>query len=103
MIDTNKCVFEKSSQDNEYGTVYYFIYPKCGMDETEFYSEEDYGNVVSTCISLTIAPDGYAYMQMSPTVENDDMLSDVDWRDLYKDENYDDSTINRLLKIVKEN
>ncbi len=101
MIDVNKCKFEEMHKDAEYGTVYYFIYPKEGMNEVEFYSEADYGNVVSTCVSLTVADDGNYYMQISPTIEEDDMLSDVDWRDLFLDENYTERTINELLRIVR--
>ena len=102
MIDVSKCTFEEKYSDKEYGTVYYFIYPKDGMDETEFYSEEDYGNVVFTCISLTVSDNGDYYMQMSPTVDEDDYLSDVDWRDLFPGINYDCGIVAELMKIANK-
>ena len=102
MLDISKCTFEEKYSDKEYGTVYYFIYPKDGMDETEFYSEEDYGNVVFTCISLTVSDDGDYYMQMSPTVEEDNCFSDVDWRDLFPSVNYDESIVFELRKIANK-
>lgn len=104
MIDTSKCVFEESCETPAYNEVtYYFTYPK-EMDIVEFYSEEDYGNVVSMCIALTEV-EGVEYtMSISPTVLDDEdgneMLSDVDWHNLYYGYHYDDDTVLRLLKIA---
>ena len=96
MIDVSKCEFEESHKDSEYGEVYYFTYPK-DLDETEFYSEEDYGNVFCMCISLTVQGTGERYLAMSPTVEEEDCLTDVDWRDLYEGINYDADIIPKFL------
>ena len=100
MIDINNCHFEESAHlENE--TVYYFTYPK-DLSETEFYPEEDYGNVVSMCISLTVSNDNKLeyYMQMSPTIEEGSSLIDVDWRDLYIGENYTDDMVSSLLNLT---
>lgn len=103
MIDINKCKFEEKFRNDFYEeTVYYFTYPKEGMNEIDFYPEEDYGNVVGTCLSLTMLDNGDYYMQMSPTIAEDEMLSDVEWRDLYEDFNYDYLTVKNLLNLVKE-
>ena len=105
MINPNMCELEDTHYDGECKCyVAYFIYPK-DMSICEFYSEEDYGEVVSMCISVTKYEDGSCYMQASPTVrEFDDageMLCDVDWRDLYEGIHYTDSAMNALL--VKAN
>ena len=104
MINTKECVFEEKCEDGYYGwnTVYYFVYPKEGMNEIDFYPESDYGNVVFTCISLTILDDGSYYMQMSPTVEDDNCYSDVDWRDLFPGINYGDDIVRKLIKIANK-
>ena len=103
MINVSKCEYEEYFRDEDNNcTVYYFIYPK-DLGETEFYSEEDYGNVVSMCISLTMEDGGGFYMQMSPTVEEDDVLTDVDWRSLYLDINYTEDTIQQLLDLAPYN
>ena len=100
MIDVSKCVYEDSYDNPEYDEVtHYFVYPK-DLGETEFYSEEDYGNVVSMCISLTINPDG-TMLCMSPTVDEGDYLMDVDWRDLYEGINYTDSMIDQLVRMAR--
>lgn len=101
MIDINKCKYEESFTD-EFGiTVHYFIYPKEGLNEYgDFYGEEDYGNVVSACLSLTVNPDGECYLQLSPTVEEDNALMDVDWRDLYEDIHYSEDTVLALIKLI---
>lgn len=101
MIDVNKCTYEESFTDEFGSAVHYFIYPKEGLDEYgDFYGEEDYGNVVSACLSLTVEPDGEYYMQLSPTVEEDNALMDVDWRDLYEGIHYTIETVKSLLKVV---
>lgn len=99
MIDISKCEFEESHKD-ENCTVYYFTYPK-DLNETDFYIEEDYGNVFCMCISLTVLEDGECYLAMSPTVESEDCLMDVDWRDLYEGINYDRDIIPKLLNKAK--
>ena len=100
MIDPNKCEFEESCKTLD-GTVFYFEYPK-DMEETEFYPERDYGDVVNMCVSIIVGDDGVYCVQMSPTVRTEYkgnvMLSDVDWRDLYPDVNYTDPMIIQLLK-----
>ena len=100
MIDANKCEYEESHHDVMCGhDVHYFTYPK-DMNETEFYPEEDYGNVSCMCISLTCYSDGEITLQMSPVVEDEDCLIDVDWRDLYEGVNYTEAAINELLRKV---
>lgn len=99
MIDVSKCEFEESFR-GENCTVYYFTYPK-DLTETEFYSEEDYGNVFCMCISLTVLEDGECCLAMSPAVEEVDCLMDVDWRDLYEGINYQPETILALLNMAK--
>ena len=102
MIDVSKCEYEESFRDEDNNcTVYYFTYPK-DLGDTEFYSEEDYGNVVSMCISLTADDGGGFYMQMSPTVEEDDVFMDVDWRSLYLDRNYTEETVQQLLDMAPD-
>lgn len=102
MIDVSKCEFEELHKNPEYEeTVYYFLYPKC-LDETEFYSEEDYGNVVGMCISLTVNDNGDYYVAMSPTVDEGDCLFDVDWRDLYEGINYSEDTVRFLLNMANK-
>lgn len=97
MIDPSKCEFEEAIHDSEFGPVYYFTYPK-DLSETEFYSEEDYGNVVCMCISVSVLSDGTFCLAMSPTVEEGDAMFDVDWRDLYPGVNYDEAIFLKLLK-----
>lgn len=99
MIDINKCEFEESFEDNETGdTTYYFLYPK-DFTEIEFYAEEEYGNVVCMTISISVQPDMDIYVQMSPTVDEGDALYDVDWRDLYENENY---MFDDIIKLINE-
>lgn len=99
MIDVSKCEFEESFADEEC-TVYYFTYPK-DLSETEFYSEEDYGDVFCMCISVSVYDNGDCFLAMSPTVEDGDCLMDVDWRDLYEGENYLPEFIPALLEKAK--
>lgn len=100
MIDVSKCCFEECFTDEEC-TVFYFTYPK-DMKETEFYSEEDYGNVVGMCISLSVYQFGDYCMAMSPTILEGDSLIDVDWRDLFEGENYLPEFIPALLEKAYE-
>ena len=100
MIDASQCVYEDTFNNPEYNeVVHYFLYPK-DMDMVELYSEEDYGNVVCMCVSLTEVEGVEYYMAISPTVEEDGCRSDVDWRDLYYGIHYNDDTVLRLLKLV---
>ena len=41
-------------------------------------------------------------MQMSPTVDEDDCLIDVDWCDFFSSVNYDDSIVFELIKIANK-
>lgn len=101
MIDVSKCTFEETYTDGECECdVYYFVYPK---DFGELFPEEDYGNVVSMCLSLTVWSDGQTGLQISPTVEEGDCLSDIDWRDLRLDIDYTEDTIQALLNLAKRN
>lgn len=102
MIDAGKCEYEEGFRDEDLGIdVFYFIYPK-DLSETEFYPEEDYGVVVSMCISLTIFDGGDIMLQMSPSIQEEDRLVDVDWRDLFDGENYTDTTIELLLDKTRK-
>ena len=38
---------------------------------------------------------------LSPTVEDNDMLFDVDWRDLYYGEDYDEELLDELEGLVQ--
>ena len=38
---------------------------------------------------------------LSPTVEDNDMLFDVDWRDLYEGEDYDEELLDELEELVQ--
>lgn len=99
MIDPTKCKYEETHEDPlDRTSVHYFTYPKEGLEEYgDFYGEEDYGNVVSACISLTRDARGNCYLQMSPTVEYEDCLMDVDWRDLYEGRHYNAEIVLALL------
>lgn len=102
MIDVSKCEFEEAYDDPECGeAVYYFTYPK-DMDEVEFYSEEDYGNVICMTVALTRNEYGECYLAMSPTTEEGDNLCDVDWRDLHLGLNYTEKDLETLLRIGHE-
>lgn len=95
--------FEEEYNDEAYEqNVFYFILPKSYMSEIDFDDIEDYGNVVSMCVSLTVPYSGRDYyMQMSPTVEEEFGLEDVDWRDLYLDFNYTDDLVAKLIELAK--
>lgn len=98
MIDINKCEYEEMYRNAEEGfTVYYFTYPK-DLSVREFDPEGSYeGCVCAMCISLTVYDDGEPDLQMSPTIEYEDGLLDVDWRDLYEDVHYTSDMIPALI------
>jgi hypothetical protein len=100
MIDPAKCEFEESHEFDGIIT-HYFTYPIDFEVYEDFYSKEDYGNVVSMCISLTCGMRGEYRMAISPTVEYEDTLTDVDWRDLYDGRHYNDNIVFALLEKVK--
>ena len=57
-------------------------------------------NVVSTCLAFFYNEDT-VYLMLSSTVEDNDMLFDVDWRDLYKGEDYDEELLDELEGLVQ--
>lgn len=57
-------------------------------------------NVVSTCLAFFYNEDT-AYLMSSPTVEDNDMLFDVDYRDLYEGEDYDEELLDELEGLVQ--
>lgn len=99
MLDVSKCVYEETYHSEE-GTAHYFICPKEWLNEHDFYPEEDYGNVVSTCLALFYNEDD-ACLMLSPTIEEDGTLFDVDWRDLYEGEDYDYELLDKLERLVE--
>lgn len=101
MIDVSRCNFEEAyiNSVDEFA-VFYYYYPK-DLSEVEFCSEEEYGEVVFSCIALTIYPDRYVTMQMSPTVIEDGVVVDVDWRDLEADVNYTYDDVYKLVKLTE--
>ena len=98
MIDVSKAVHEDTFFDDNYGTrTFYFRYPK-DMSLADFQPEKEYGTVVSMCIALEVDLAGrFVGMMASPTVE-DEGLYDVDWVDLDYCVQYDEGTINQLLR-----
>ena len=57
-------------------------------------------NVVSTCLAFFYNEDT-VYLMLSSTVEDNDMLFDVDWRDLYEGEDYDEEILDELEGLVQ--
>ena len=57
-------------------------------------------NVVSTCLAFFYNEDE-EYLMLSPTVEDNDMLFDVDWRDLYEGEDYNEELLDELEGLVQ--
>ena len=57
-------------------------------------------NVVSTCLAFFYNKDN-TYLMLSPTVEDNNMLFDVDWRDLYEGEDYDEELLDELEGLVQ--
>lgn len=97
MLNPKLCSLEDIYEYEEGGcTVYYFTYPK-DMNLREFDSEEEYGNVVAMCISVTEYDNGCCEVQASPTVADGEMLSDVDWRDLEEGIHYTENALDELL------
>lgn len=89
MIDYSKCEFEDHFRDEELSTdVYYFIYPE--KYELDRFDLEPDDNVVSMCIALSVYDFDNVTLQISPTVAEEDELSDVDWRDLCPGIDYDE-------------
>ena len=101
MIDVNKCVYEETAMSRHGQVTDYFVYPK-DMEEAGFGAEEEYGNVVQMCIAMIKNEDGSICLQMSPTIDEDDELCDVEWKDLRPDINYTDDVITGLVQKVKE-
>lgn len=101
MIDVSKCKYDECYDRDDGSIVYYFSYP-VDFDGTRF-REEDYTNVVAMEISMEYY-DGDFYLEMSPTVEtkyNDNVaLTDVDWKELYENEDYSLHTIVALMQKV---
>ena len=56
-------------------------------------------NVVSTCLAFFYNEDT-VYLMLSSTVEDNDMLFDVDWRDLYEGEDYNEELLDELEGLV---
>ena len=57
-------------------------------------------NVVSTCLAF-FYNENTVYLMLSSTVEDNDMLFDVDWRDLYYGEDYDEELLDELEGLVQ--
>ena len=98
MIDISKCVYEETHYSEE-GTTHYCVCPKEWLNEHEFYPEEDYGKVVSTCLAF-FYNEYEEHLMLSPTIEDDGMFFDVDWRDLYEGEDYDSELLDELEGLV---
>ena len=101
MIDLTKCEFEEHFRDDELETdVYYFIYPE--PFELFRFDLEPTDNVISMCISLSVYDYDDVTLQISPTVVEEDELSDVDWRGLCPGIDYDERTdVEMLLRKAK--
>lgn len=105
MIDPGKCTLEDYWHNDEYSCdTYYFRYPRDEYPFRDFRPLEEYGNVVSFCISFTTYPNRTYDISVSPTVEFDDgeWQSDVDWRDMIEGLEYDEVTLRKLEKIAAE-
>lgn len=101
MIDSSKCKY-RDSAGAPWGNalVLYFTYPK-DFSEAVFEPEENYGNVVSMCVALSLTKHGGGFdsrMMMSPTVEDGDSIMDVDWVRLEDGRNYTEDTVYRLMR-----
>lgn len=105
MLDATKCEFEEAFHDGEIGDVYYFTYPKELGEELigRVKPPEPGDKIVSMCVSLTMYGAGFFDLAISPTVENGDSLSDMNWHDLYDGIHYDGaSTIGILFAKATE-
>lgn len=101
MIDVSKCEYEECFVNDELGSVvYYFTYP-IDFDEIDNFFEENYENIVSMCLSLTYEKGDFR-LEISPTIEDEDGLLDVDWRELYEGINYNLHTLVGLMQKVLE-
>ena len=102
MIDPTKCELEEHYHDPEDGgDTWYFTYPKDDYPFRGFRPLEEYGNVISFCIAFTSYPNRTYNIRVSPTVEEGDSTTDVDWRDMDEDIEYDEITLRKLEKIIK--
>ena len=100
MIDVSKCEYEECFVNDELGgVVYYFTYP-VDLDEADF-CKDDYGDAVMMCLSLTYE-NGDFRLDMSPTVEDEGELLDVDWKELHEGVNYNLHTLVGLMQKVLE-
>lgn len=100
MIDVSKCKYEECFESDEFeGIVYHYTYP-IDFNEAGF-CKDDYRNVVMMCLSLTY-DNGNFCLEMSPTVEDEAGLLDVDWKELHEGINYDTNTICSLLGYAVE-
>lgn len=103
MIDPAKCELEEHYHDPEDGSdIWYFTYPKDDYPFRGFLPLEEYGNVVSVCISVSTDRMGGVYIAASPTVLDGDGLTDVDWRDLDPAIDYDIACECELLRKGRE-
>lgn len=100
MIDPTKCEFDDYYHNPIDGSdTYYFTYPKDDYPFSGFLPFEEYGEVVSVCISLDIDCNGERWMMASPTIEEDCGTSDVDWCGLVPGIDYDSTIELKLLKM----
>lgn len=98
MIDASKCEFDDCFvREDDEGVVYYFTYPADFSDKR--FQKGDYGDVVSMEISMEYYNKEF-YLEMSPTVMTDEGLTDVDWKELYENIDYDLNTVVVLLEKV---
>ena len=95
MIDVTVCELEDVFYDGECMChVAFFVYPK--EDGEAILGCPEYENVVCYCIKIIVHEDGTEELAISPTVEDDYGLHDVDWCDLYDGEDYNQETVNAL-------
>lgn len=101
MIDVSKCTIEDSYYDGECKCyVYYFNHP-VALNEARFDIDPE-DNVVSMCIQLNIYDDGGFDIFMSPTIEEDDGYTDVDWCTLRRGVNYTIEDAAMLYSMAKD-
>lgn len=85
MLDVSKLTLEEvfyGEADDPYCSVAYFICPKEIGDEILGAKEYEEGRVVAYCVSVTVERPDIVCVQISPTVEAGDSLSDIDWHEL---------------------
>ncbi len=83
MIDVSKYAPDGEYENEEYCDMYFF-------NREDMYT-----------ICLTVCEEGH-YMQGSPTVDEDGMMSDIDWTDLEDGADYNDETVRQLLMLAGE-